>query len=197
MAPAKENIRELTRARVARDAALQSIRKIHELTVVADVDVEKHPIFVARHSTLERSVIAFNSEQQHVLSALVSLDMADEFAQVDSDVTETMEQLCGEIQVIISKINGILNMPESEVKEHNKSESARMSTLPKIELPKFDGSLINWCAFRDMFVSLVHVNRSISDIERFHYLISCLSSSASSAAFKGVQWVRLHRAGNF
>ncbi|XP_022182590.1 uncharacterized protein LOC111042326 [Myzus persicae] len=50
--------------------------------------------------------------------------------------------------------------------------------LRKIELPKFDGSLINWCAFRDMFTSLVHENRSITDIERFHYLVSCLSGLA-------------------
>lgn len=50
--------------------------------------------------------------------------------------------------------------------------------LPKIKLPTFDGSLLSWRSFRDVYVSLVHDNTSIGDAERFHYLLSCLSGPA-------------------
>ena len=49
MAPSKSSKQELTRARVARDAALNSIRKIHALALEADTDEHKRPIFFARH----------------------------------------------------------------------------------------------------------------------------------------------------
>ncbi|XP_008178271.1 uncharacterized protein LOC103307771 [Acyrthosiphon pisum] len=61
--------------------------------------------------------------------------------------------------------------------------TARMQSriqLPKIELPSFDGSILEWRSFRDIYISLVHNNESIDDAERFHYLISRLSGSALS-----------------
>jgi len=62
--------------------------------------------------------------------------------------------------------------------------------LPKIELPMFDGRIINWRSFRDIYVSLVDGNEGVSDIERFHYLLSCLSGLALSV----VKSVRLSTA---
>lgn len=38
--------------------------------------------------------------------------------------------------------------------------------LPKQEVPKFDGSFINWSSFRDVFSSIVGNNDTISDGER-------------------------------
>ncbi|XP_050065163.1 uncharacterized protein LOC126554100 [Aphis gossypii] len=91
-----------------------------------------------------------------------------------------MEKMCGEIQVVFSKLRGYPSIThQGAIVERENTYNSRASlSLPKIELPKFDGSLINWCAFRDMFTSLVHENRSITDRERFHYLVSCLSGSA-------------------
>lgn len=57
--------------------------------------------------------------------------------------------------------------------------------LPKLELPKFDGNIEHWQTFFDTFSSLVHNNNSISSIEKFHYLLSCLSGQALSLA-KGI-----------
>lgn len=45
--------------------------------------------------------------------------------------------------------------------------------LPKINLPTFEGPLKQWPNFKDLFVALVHSNSAISDIEKFHFLISC------------------------
>lgn len=50
--------------------------------------------------------------------------------------------------------------------------------LPKISLPNFDGNYKNWLTFFDLFSSLIHDNNSLSDIEKFQYLLSSLSSHA-------------------
>lgn len=50
--------------------------------------------------------------------------------------------------------------------------------LPQIELPKFSGSYLEWENFRDMFISLVVNNQSLSDVQRLHYLKTSLSDEA-------------------
>lgn len=42
--------------------------------------------------------------------------------------------------------------------------------LPTIALPKFNGEFESWLGFRDTFKSLIHDNRSIGDVQKFHYL---------------------------
>ncbi|XP_025420894.1 uncharacterized protein LOC112690996 [Sipha flava] len=144
------------------------------------MDEQKRPIFIARHKTLERAVKSFETEQRNILSSPVELNRFDEFTSLDIETTENMEQLCGEIRVVFTKIRGYPSTTQQDamVGRENAFNVHASFSLPKIELPKFDGSLINWFTFRDMFTSLVYENRSITDVERFHYLVSCLSGSA-------------------
>ena len=50
--------------------------------------------------------------------------------------------------------------------------------LPKIELPKFNGNIVDWPTFWDQFESAVHSQIGLSDIDKFSYLKTLLSSSA-------------------
>ncbi|KAJ8946765.1 hypothetical protein NQ318_018974 [Aromia moschata] len=43
----------------------------------------------------------------------------------------------------------------------------------------FDGSYENWLYFKDTFNSIVHANKAISDVQKFHYLRSCLKGEAT------------------
>uniref|UniRef100_A0A0A9Z001 Integrase catalytic domain-containing protein n=1 Tax=Lygus hesperus TaxID=30085 RepID=A0A0A9Z001_LYGHE len=56
----------------------------------------------------------------------------------------------------------------------------RSKGLPKIQLPSFDGELINWPKFRDTYQSLVHSEESLSPMEKFHYLRTALRGCALS-----------------
>lgn len=49
--------------------------------------------------------------------------------------------------------------------------------LPKISIPHFDGDLLQWITFRDTYKSLVHDNSKLSDVEKYHYLLSAVSGS--------------------
>lgn len=51
--------------------------------------------------------------------------------------------------------------------------------LPKISLPTFVGDYMDWIPFRDIYVSLVHTNMSLSKVQKFYYLKGSLSGEAA------------------
>ncbi|XP_047019392.1 uncharacterized protein LOC124629845 isoform X2 [Helicoverpa zea] len=72
--------------------------------------------------------------------------------------------------------NSIAEVDVSCSKHTHKHNSIR---LPKIDLPKFSGSYHDWLEFRDTFISIIHDNDSIDNINKLHYLRASLKGSAS------------------
>ena len=50
--------------------------------------------------------------------------------------------------------------------------------LPKLELPVFEGDVLEWQLFWDSYESAVHTNQSLSDVQRYTYLKSSLNYEA-------------------
>ncbi|XP_071651732.1 uncharacterized protein [Temnothorax longispinosus] len=59
------------------------------------------------------------------------------------------------------------------------AEGTMRKTLPRIQLPQFSGKYEDWPAFRDLFYSMVDRDSSLEDVERLHYLKTCLTDEAS------------------
>ena len=53
--------------------------------------------------------------------------------------------------------------------------------LPKIELKKFDGDILKWQTFWDQYESAVHKQPNLSDVDKFSYLRTLLSATASES----------------
>ena len=53
--------------------------------------------------------------------------------------------------------------------------------LPKITLPHFRGNPLQWTAFWDSYESAVHLNDSLSEVDKFNYLKSLLEKAAYDA----------------
>jgi hypothetical protein len=51
-------------------------------------------------------------------------------------------------------------------------------TLPKLDLPKFDENVIDWCSFWYSYESAIHTNLSLSGVQKFNYLKLCLKNEA-------------------
>ncbi|CAH2108130.1 unnamed protein product [Euphydryas editha] len=51
--------------------------------------------------------------------------------------------------------------------------------LPKINIPTFSGNYLHWLEFRDTFLSMIHNNKTISNISKFHYLRASLQGNAA------------------
>jgi len=50
--------------------------------------------------------------------------------------------------------------------------------LPSIQLPTYDGTISTWLHFRDTFESVIIQNNTLSNVQRFHYLLSSLKGEA-------------------
>ncbi|GFX42577.1 uncharacterized protein TNCV_261121 [Trichonephila clavipes] len=48
--------------------------------------------------------------------------------------------------------------------------------LPKLSIPQFNGHFKDWINFKDLFVSTVHSQVSISNVEKFQYLKGLLTN---------------------
>ncbi|XP_011859229.1 PREDICTED: uncharacterized protein LOC105556738 [Vollenhovia emeryi] len=56
-----------------------------------------------------------------------------------------------------------------------------ISRLPRIDLPKFDGSFERWETFRDRFKSMIINNPNLTNVDRLHYLSASVTGSAGDA----------------
>lgn len=162
----------LVGARLLRDRALKFINDIYAIAINSQIDTALQPSLAVRVQQLGNLKTQFRTLQDAVVSALVDLGETSEFQSVDSPVTDTMETLCYDIRAITS-------LPvQTTNNTHTLSSNQHNNILPKIESPKFDGTVTNWRSFRDTFNSLVNQNSSIGKFESFHYLLSCLSDPA-------------------
>jgi len=53
-----------------------------------------------------------------------------------------------------------------------------MIKLPALDIPIFSGQYEEWSSFYDIFLALIHTNKSLTAIQKFYYLRSFLSSDA-------------------
>ncbi|XP_076679541.1 uncharacterized protein LOC143374875 [Andrena cerasifolii] len=63
--------------------------------------------------------------------------------------------------------------------DSDETDSSRGRTLQKIALPTFAGDYQLWPSFRDLFISLIIKNSSLSAVDKLHYLKSSLSGEAA------------------
>ena len=55
-----------------------------------------------------------------------------------------------------------------------------LTRMPRIELPRFAGSYRDWTTFHDYFSSLIINDSAFDDLQRLHYLKSCLDGDAAA-----------------
>ena len=94
-----------------------------------------------------------------------------------------------QIHEILAKVDYVLNRNQVIISENSKAKTVSSTEtssgnikvqLPKLEIVKFDGDIINWQSFWDQFDSAIHSNDRISDVNKFAYLQSYLSEDAIS-----------------
>ena len=66
-----------------------------------------------------------------------------------------------------------------QLKKSFKTFSKRVNVkLPKVQLPKFDGTVTEWMSFRDFVGNAVH-QKSLPKIDKFAYLRASLTGKAA------------------
>ena len=171
--------RLLKRTIAKRDMLVSQVQLLCDLAHKVATDKDVLPLFRARKKDIGGLRTQCSLEQDSILDILIQLQREEEYNSIHVPIGNKLS----ENYYLIMAISDDVLVEPSVSSEPTGVNTARIQSriqLPKIELPSFDGSILEWRSFRDIYISLVHNNESIDDAERFHYLISRLSGSALS-----------------
>lgn len=129
----------------------------------------------SRLENLEKQWDTFNDNHSKIVTLSTSESKSCDYFK--DDLYERTEELYleykAELKCILKRSKNVPVKSEetTKIKESNVK-------LPKISIPIFSGSYIEWTSFRDLFISLIHNNNSLDDVQKLHYLKSHLSGEA-------------------
>ncbi|KFD46166.1 hypothetical protein M513_12974 [Trichuris suis] len=120
--------------------------------------------------------------QERIEAAMESGDELKEEIREAVALKATVRAMLVEIKKYLSRLPG-----EEQELNGNSVQSASVNAepsrpvLPKWELPKFDGNVLEFTAFWDQFEAAVHSRDDVSDVTRFVYLRAALAGNALKA----------------
>lgn len=161
-----------------RDVWFNRLRELQEVAEAALNDVTARNLFKIRFLDIDGISTQFQIKHFTLIEYLVTIDGAD--LAPEEEVRSEFDRIFYLIKEIYNKLFEIDTQPMPEL-----SQKVSNVKLPKIDLPKFDGNLKDWPSFLDLYKSLIHDNKTLSNSEKFQYLLSCLSKN-SLAVVKAV-----------
>jgi len=93
------------------------------------------------------------------------------------DHKQTFKTLYANCMKLSSKLRSLITSPAPAMAASSASHSE--VRLPRLELPYFDGDLLQWISFRDIFQSAIHNKANLSDAQKLTYLKGQLRGEAS------------------
>jgi len=67
---------------------------------------------------------------------------------------------------------------DREIRERTSEITRRRPKLPEIKLPDFDGDYTKWLFFKDSFETTIHMDNSLTPVQKHQYLIGVLQGEA-------------------
>ncbi|XP_051155339.1 uncharacterized protein LOC127277934 [Leptopilina boulardi] len=139
----------------------------------------------AEHADRHMSIIDFElTKLVQIQMELIQLEPGKNHEEEEENIYFDYE----EIKVLIRR----LKEPNLEVEMRNRASvnsrsgsvyshsapSDYLSSLPKIEAKRFDGTLENWRMYRDWFIQTIHNRENLTDAQRLDYLKRTLTGEA-------------------
>ncbi|KYM98425.1 hypothetical protein ALC62_10865 [Cyphomyrmex costatus] len=171
----------LKRLRIRRGQLKALCKRAHN-TLSSDVVNELNVAqLLERKAKIEVTWSQFDEIQSEIEAVLDSADTIATHEAERSDFEETYYDITSRFQdLIISR--GATATSDAEARSVSTNRNRALAgnlKLPKIDLPSFSGSYEEWYPFHDTFQSLIHRDRSITEIQKFHYLKAALKGKAA------------------
>lgn len=164
-----------------RNVVVNRMEETKNLAENADANPLSKSLFKARFSTVNSLYEEFQQLHVSILTNL-SAQREPDF-EAEDRIRKTFDN---DYYYVLSRYEQLFEKtrPTRHEIERVAPNAASHSTvkLPKVNLPEFDGNLRMWPTYRDMFSSMIHNNASLSNIERFQYLISSLKKEPLTLA---------------
>lgn len=134
-----------------------------------------------RLESLEKLWEQFSRIHMQILM-LPEQDLLQDTAYMKDDVYDATNELymdykC-ELKNAFSKLNATPSNSSPILSTTASTSKSSHVKLPKITIPTFSGKYEEWMGFRDLFISLIHKNQDIDDIQKLHYLKAHLTGEA-------------------
>jgi len=136
----------------------------------------------ARLQTLESNWSKFEANHSRLMAAYWEVLERHEYVQDDflAPVEETYLDQKGLFLEVLRKTKAAHDVaPAVAPVEASTSSPTHRTTLPRIQLPPFFGLYQDWPSFRDLFSSIIGQDTAISQVEKLHYLRTCLKGEAA------------------
>lgn len=138
-------------------------------------------------STKELTVHQITAIKEHIpeLSQRFN-NLQSQIEQMENNELQVNEReqfdnaFCELESLILSKLDG-------QEKPLPRLPSKVKCRLPEIELPTFDGKYSSWITFKEEFLSIVHENETLDDIDKFRYLVSALRNGTAFSIIEHLQ----------
>lgn len=166
------NSNKLKQAKALRQLQIDHIDELLTLAQSAVTDESLQVRFKIRCECLENIYDEFQKQHDAII-LLLSTAENPEF-ETEKNIRTTFFDNYFTIKTIYTNI---FCSQQSNETTDNAIKSPNVK-LPKISLPVFDGNYQNWITFYDLFSTLIHNNDTLSNIEKFQYLLSSLTSHA-------------------
>ena len=138
------------------------------------------PEDVCRLKQHEEQLADYKKELAHLQTQLLSLDISDkDELVVEHSVLQDVLLNCS------LKIKKLL-LGTSTSSPSSDSSNNKGVKLPKLDVPTFDGNILNWKCFWEQFCISVHDRSNLSEAEKLVYLHHALKDGSAKHAIKGL-----------
>lgn len=136
-----------------------------------------------RLETLDQQWQTFCDTHRQIVSEFSAKDIKESIYELQN-VYDGTEELYFDYKTILKE--GLNRITQNSSKECSVTEVQKFNNntchvkLPKISIPMFSGLYTEWATFRDLFVSLIHKNDSLDEVQKLHYLKGHLTGEAEN-----------------
>lgn len=157
-------------AQTQREQAFAAATKIHD--TVKDLQTHDHHVAQTCIQELEKLESRYTDADRQFVEANSQLPEAKQHKEPSK--YSAFFEICLAIRVKCVPI--AKDIPSAAATQTPSSELP----LPRIQLPKFHGQIEHWPEFIALFDALVHLNATMPDAQKFHFLRSSLTGEALS-----------------
>lgn len=172
----------ITRNRQAMEALIQSGPLDIERLSALEATLESYRRYESRFSDLVENILMSADDTNDAAYSDLESKLLDEVSEANA----IANKFDGIIKAFHRKITGtqsrdsLVGDQQTDLNaSFRNSSSSNMPKLEKIQVPKFDGEILNFPSFKGMYDNLVHNNSSLSSVQKLHYLKQSLMDGSA------------------